>query len=78
MINMVARQITAAANTINALNHLDTSFSFSHAEAMPMEYATWSDGHTPVLVSVRYRRPMHAVRKLSLGNTSGRRSCRLG
>ena len=53
-------------------------FSFVQTEAMPKEYATCSDGQTPVLVSKLYSKPTQRVRKLSLANISGRRSCRVG
>ena len=37
LINAVERQIIIAENTMNTLNQGETSFSLSHAEAIPME-----------------------------------------
>ena len=48
-------QMRITAITIELLTHRCASFFFSHTEAIPNEYPTWRDGHTPVLVSMVYR-----------------------
>ena len=43
--------IMMTAKTMKPFQSFEQSLYLSHTEAMPMEYATCSEGQTPVLVS---------------------------
>ena len=75
LMNETDMQIRMIQITSTVFHTGEASFFRSHTDPMPMEYATCKDGQTPVGVSNRYIKEIIAVRMLSLGMTSGRRSC---
>lgn len=73
LINIVEAHISATAITTNNFQSFEASFDLSQTDIMPKEYAQCSDGKTPVLVSKEYKNPIQSVKKLSRGNSAGRK-----